>query len=282
MSNLTKHRWIKVVADIAVFPNASLVRASVSRWASLRSTGMQHLSSTILLSLLLTACALPEPYSHEQADAATVYFSQTSDISMSKVSAWSLQLTAMDPQADARLRVIGFPVSSRINGYRPAHLQFEVLNADEYGKVVESFKLPPGQYRISAINLQRTPTTSAAAAPGVYIPVPGAFLPVLYDESLNNRSDGSRPFGFKAEKAFEPIIFEVQPGKAHYLGNLRAYLEDCANAFFSSCDKVRIEIRDRFDRDTGLLKTKAPKLTQFENRTLQIDRKASPRIYSVK
>ncbi|WP_436147582.1 hypothetical protein [Acidovorax sp. LjRoot194] len=218
----------------------------------------------LILSLLLTGCAAPKRfYIYDQPDAATIVLSQTSDFSMSKVVLWGMQMDQVEPNRDEKLGPFAFPVSTRIYRHSSAEKQFIIYDTNEYGIVHQSFKMPPGKYKISAINVQRVSGTGPEAM------------------SLTAMVDAGRPKGlFSSQdlRTFPKIFVDLKPGSVNYIGNFRAHLDNCNN-ILTLCGEYRIEVRDRFARDIDLLKIESQDTKTIVNETIMIDRKSSPYFY---
>lgn len=219
----------------------------------------------IILSLLLTGCAAPKRfYTYDQPDAATIILSQTSDISMSKLVLWGMQMDQVEPKRDEKLGQFTYAVSSRIQKNRPAEKPFLIQDSDEYGMPYQTFKMPPGKYTISSMTIQRRNGTG---------------LEAMSETAL---VDDARPRGYFSPKdlrTFPTIVVDLKPGSINYIGNFRAYLDNCNN-LLNSCGEFRIEVRDRFSRDIDLLKIDAQEKKRIINQTITMDRKNSPYFYS--
>lgn len=219
-----------------------------------------------ILCLLLTGCSTPKRfYTYDQPDAATIVLSQTSDFSMSKVVLWGMQMDQVEPKRDEKLGQFTYAVSSRIYRNRPVEKQFMINEHEEYGMPYESFKMPPGKYAISSMTIQRLNGTGPEAM------------------SLMAMVDEARPRGYFSSKdlrTFPTIVVDLKPGSVNYIGNFRAYLDNCNNIFVL-CGEYRIEVRDRLARDIELLKIDPQENRKIVNQTIKIDRQRSPYFYSV-
>jgi hypothetical protein len=218
-----------------------------------------------LVALLLTGCAAPKHYSYDHPDAATILLSQTSDFSMSKVVLWGMQLEQVEPKRDEKLGEFTAAVSTRIYRRTSPEKQFIILSDEEYGTPIETFKMPPGKYRISSMTIQRVHGTGMDAMS-------------LLAMARENRPRG--PFSSKTLRTFPEIVVDLKLGSVNYIGSFRAYLDNCNN-LMNLCGDYRIEIRDALSRDAGLLKIPMQKDKKIVNQTLKIDRRVSPYFYSV-
>lgn len=236
--------------------------------------------AAILISWTIAGCAsLPPPYSYPGDDAAVIYMSLTNGEEMSTYSDWGLQITPEDPTLRSRLSSIGVSTSSRIYGWSPASTQFEVLESDEYGNTIHLFKLPPGKYKITSIN-----SRSSLNADGVSL-VNSMFITKIVDPKWANQLSGmAKPAGLKDAQKTEPIFIEAVPGM-NYIGSFRAISTACSSlAREKPCRPFSVEIRDKFHRDTKIVKSKLKDETMqtlpYLNRTLKMERSTNPTVYS--
>ena len=218
-----------------------------------------------VVALLLAGCAAPKRYSYDHPDAATILLSQTSDFSMSNGVLWGMQMEQVEPKRDEKLGEFTAAVSTRIYRHSPPEKQFLIINDEEYGTPVETFKMPPGKYRISSMTIQRVHGTGMAA---------WSLLAMVNE----NRPRG--PFSSKELRTFPEIVVDLKPGSVNYIGSFRAYLDNC-RSLLNLCSEYRIEIRDALARDAALLKIPMQTDKKIVNQTIKIDRRISPYFYSV-
>lgn len=236
--------------------------------------------AAILISLTIAGCAsLPPPYSYPGDDAAVIYMSLTNGEKMSTYSNWGLQITPEDPALRSRLSSIGVSTSSRIYDWSPASKQFEIVESDEYGNTTLLFKLPPGKYKITSINTRSSLNTDGTSLAS------SMFITKIVDPKWANQlSSMAKPAGLKDAQKTEPIVIEAVPGM-NYIGSFRAISSACSNlAREKPCRPFSVEIRDKFYRDTKIVKSKLKSETMqtppYLNRTLKIERSTNPTVYS--
>ena len=232
----------------------------------------------ILGVMFLTACAVPK-YSYDKEDAGTVFLSLTSNSAMSKPMVnWQIIFEAVDERAFKELPGFGLTVSSRIANRcgLPSEDQFNILQSDKFGNVMQSAKIAPGRYKVRAFAQQDEYVRNN-------LPVP--FELILINETIQ---DSKWPIiTTKNKKQFPHIEFTVEPGKAVYLGSFNAGMFECVQdlGLIQSCKRFEIVIKDEFKRDSHILKDQVMKQAnepKFElvNRVLKIDKSKSPFLYS--
>jgi hypothetical protein len=227
----------------------------------------------------LTGCAV-QKYSYDQEDAGTVFLSQTTNLAMSPhATAWSITFVPLDEKTRKELPIFELPISTRIYGFagKPEE-QFQILSQDKFGNAKQTTKLPPGRYKIDAINRQEKLIQNNA---------PAGFLQHMYNEK-NKEPPAILKNLIRSHdaKSFPSIEFEVLPGKAIYLGSFNAGMYDCTKVLLlHSCAKFQVNVTDEFERDKNHLKnylSKRPNepMLEFVNQTLKIDKVKSPYLFS--